>query len=45
MDGYLLTQTEPHTIPDARDKTKEQLKQDFRLLFQQGSYVEKILLS
>lgn len=44
MDGFLLTQTEPHKIPDAGGKTKEQLEKDFRLLFQQGRYIERLLL-
>ncbi len=43
MDGHLLTETEPHNIPDARGKTKEELGKDFRVVFQQGNYVERIL--
>lgn len=43
MDGYLLTETEPHNIPDARGKMKEELGKDFRVVFQQGNYVERML--
>lgn len=44
MDGYLLTQTALTDIPGARGKTREQLERDSRLVFQEGNYVEKILL-
>src|SRR3990170_4999793 len=44
MDGYLLTETDLHDIPDAKGKTKAQLEQEFRLVRQQGMYMEKILL-
>jgi hypothetical protein len=43
LDGYILTQTELKKIPGAEDKTWSQLEDEFKILRQQGSYIEKLL--
>lgn len=43
LDGYILTRTEIPKIPGAGDKNSSQLENEFRILKQQGGYVEKLL--
>jgi hypothetical protein len=44
LDGYILTNTELKKIPGAEDKNWSQLEEEFRILRQQGSYIEKLLM-
>ncbi len=43
MDGYVVTNTQLDQIPGAQGKTWAQLRQDYRVLRQGGSYMETIL--
>ena len=43
LDGYILTQTDLQKIPGAEDKNWSQLENEFRILRQQGGYIEKLL--
>jgi hypothetical protein len=43
LDGYILTQTELKKIPGAEDKQWSELEDEFRILRQQGGYIQKLL--
>jgi type III restriction/modification enzyme restriction subunit len=43
LDGYILTQTDLKKIPGAEDKSWLELENQFKILRQQGSYIEKLL--
>jgi hypothetical protein len=43
MDGFILTQTDLKRIPGAEDKDWLTLEQEFKILRQYGSYVQKLL--
>ena len=43
MDGYIVTKTDLKKIPGAEHKDWPTLEQEFRILRQQGSYVQKLL--
>jgi hypothetical protein len=43
LDGYLLTTTELHEIPDAKGMTWEALEHEHRVLYQDGAYIHKIM--
>jgi len=43
LGGYLLTDTELKEIPGAEDKDWATLERDYRVLHQEGAYMQKIL--
>ncbi len=43
LDGYILTATDLKKIPGAEDKQWSELEHEFKILRQQGSYMEKLL--
>jgi hypothetical protein len=43
MAGYLLTQTKLKDIPDAKNKTWEELEKDYPIFHQEGEYIRKVL--
>ncbi len=44
MDGYILTQSKREEIPGAEDKDWPTLKRDYRVLQQEGEFLEKLLM-
>jgi hypothetical protein len=43
LDGYILTQTELKKIPGVEDKQWSELEDEFKILRQQGGYIQKLL--
>ncbi len=43
MSGFVLTQTRLKDIPDAKDKSWEELERDYPILRQEREYIEKVL--
>jgi hypothetical protein len=43
LSGYVLTDTRLEQIPDAGTKSRETLEREYPLLWQEGSYIQKVL--